>query len=120
MRPRCVPLSVFGHERHTLSRQPFAALRSMQSSNDFMGKWVHGSVHEEVFAAHFECLGALKLHDAPAYCNGVKHLVVGQFEKLNRVPHLATNGEIGMRQGGGDVTIATVGRELHAICESRF
>jgi hypothetical protein len=38
-----------------------------------MGKWVHGSVHEEVFAADLERLGALKLHDAPAHCNGVKH-----------------------------------------------
>jgi hypothetical protein len=48
IRLQCVPLSVSGNERHNLSRQPFAALPSIQSSNDFMGKWVHGSVHEEV------------------------------------------------------------------------
>jgi hypothetical protein len=81
IRLQCVPLSVFGNERHNLSRQPFAALRSIESSNDFMGKWVHGSVHEEVFAADLERLGAQKLHDAPAHCNGVKHEAVGQFEK---------------------------------------
>ena len=54
IRLQCAPLSVFGNERHNLSRQPLAALRSIQSSNDFMGKWVHGSVHEEVFAADLE------------------------------------------------------------------
>ena len=73
IRVQCVLLSVFGNERHNLSRQPFPALRSIQSSNDSMGKWVHGSMHEEVFAADFEHLGALKLHDAPAHCNGMKH-----------------------------------------------
>src|ERR1700730_17233047 len=41
IRLQCVPLSVFGNERHNLSRQPFAPLRSIQFSDDFMGKWVH-------------------------------------------------------------------------------
>src|ERR1700736_5632789 len=107
IRRQCVPLSVFGNERHNLSRQPFPALRSIESSNDFMEKWVHGSVHEDVFAADLERLGASKLHDAPAYCNGVKHEQWVSLKNNNKVPHLATNGEIGTRQGGGDMTIPT-------------
>jgi len=107
LRLQCVPLSVFGNERHNLSRQPSAALRRIQSSNDFMGKWVHGSVHEGVSAADLEHLGALKLHDAPAHCNGVKHEQWVSLKNKNKVPHLATNGEIGTRQGGGDMTIPT-------------
>ena len=72
-----------------------------------MGKWVHGSMHEEVFAADLERLGASKLHDAPGYCNGVKHEQWVSLKNKNKVPHLATNGEIGTRQGGGDMTIPT-------------
>src|ERR1700692_4882185 len=70
IRLQCVPLSVFGNERHNLSRQPFAALRSIKSSNDFMGKWVHVSVHEEVSAADLERSGASKITSCARHCNG--------------------------------------------------
>jgi hypothetical protein len=59
-----------------------------------MGKWVHGSVHEEVSAADLEHLGALKLHDAPAHCNGVKPLGSGTFESVPPPKRLMDSAKI--------------------------
>jgi hypothetical protein len=94
IRLQCVPLSVSGNERHNLSRQPFAALPSIQSSNDFMGKWVHGSVHEEVSAADLERFGSSKLHDAPVRCNGGETLGGGTFESVPLPKRLMDSSKI--------------------------
>src|ERR1700687_3586935 len=83
IRLQCVPLSVFCNERRNLSRQPFAALRSVESSNDFMEKWVHVSAHEEVSSADLQRSGASKITSCSRHCNGVKQSCVsGAFPKF--------------------------------------